>query len=176
MTISGGDRMTRILAEMGRRMSNRHVDVGFMGNATYPDGTSVVMVAFWNEFGKGGKQPARPFMRKTVVNKEREWGQEIVALLRATNYDGFRTLSLLGEEMQADVVDSIRNMTAPALSPVTLMLRKMYWGNPGDITGASVGEAARRVRAGETGATGTAAKPLIWTAQMLRSVTYKVKI
>lgn len=46
-----------------RGLSGRGVKVGVM-SGSYPDGTSVVDVAYWNEFGTS-KMPSRPFIRQT---------------------------------------------------------------------------------------------------------------
>jgi hypothetical protein len=174
MTLSGGDRMTRILNEISEKIKDKYVDVGFMEGATYPNGTPVAMVAYWNEFGKT-KQPPRPFFRKMITENQKKWPNQIANLLRVTNYDGNKVLGLMGEEISADLIESIRNLNEPALSPITLMLRKMFWSNPYDITGKDVGDAARRVGMGEKGATGSQAKPLEWTGTMVRAVTYKIK-
>ena len=62
----------------------------------------------------------------------------------------------------------------PALSPVTLMLRKMFGNHPEEIRGRDVAEARRRVSAGESTA-GVSTKPLVWTGHLLASVDYEVK-
>jgi hypothetical protein len=49
------------------------------------------------------------------------------------------------------------------------MLRKMFGNDPSRITGAAVGEAARRVKAGES-TSGVSSKPLVWTGQLLGSI------
>ena len=46
-----------------RELSGQGVKVGVM-SGTYPDGTSVVDVAYWNEYGTS-KMPSRPFIRQT---------------------------------------------------------------------------------------------------------------
>ena len=40
----GGEKLQRVLAEIGSNMEGS-VSVGFLGGATYPDGTSVAQVA-----------------------------------------------------------------------------------------------------------------------------------
>lgn len=175
MPLDGGDELTRILNEMGTRLNGGSVvDVGFMEDATYPDGTPVAMVAYWNEFGKSN-QPPRPYFRTMIAKNKSKWGGQIASNLRLTNYDANRALALMGEEVSADLIESIRDTVAPPLSPITLMLRKLFWTNRYAITGKDIADAARRVRAGEQGATGTQAKPLEWTGNMVRAVTYKVK-
>ncbi len=81
---------------------------------------------------------------------------------------------VLGQVMHDQLQQSIRDIVAPPLSKVTLMLRKMKKKNPKLIvTRATVGEAARRVAAGQS-VTGVSTKPEIETAVMLNSVSFTV--
>jgi hypothetical protein len=95
-------------------------------------------------------------------------------LAKSTDYDGERVLAMMGENIAGALRQSIRDVDGPALSPVTLMLRKMVGNNRELITGKMVGEAAAKVAKGETGATGTQAKPLDWTGKMLSAPAYSV--
>ena len=52
---------------------NASVRVGVLENATYPDGTPVAMVAFWNEYGTK-TSPVRAFFRTTVSDQKKELG------------------------------------------------------------------------------------------------------
>lgn len=66
ITISSeGRRLSKELLELNRNT----VSVGFQQGSTYPDGTEVVDVAAWNEFGTS-TIPQRPFMRNTLDNNE----------------------------------------------------------------------------------------------------------
>lgn len=47
------------------------VVVGFQNGQNYEDGVSLAEVAAWNEFGDS-KVPARPFMRQSFENHEKE--------------------------------------------------------------------------------------------------------
>ena len=60
--LHGADGVSKALEEIARKMGGGEVAVGFMEGATYPDGTPVAAVAFWNEYGGPGRQP-RPFFR-----------------------------------------------------------------------------------------------------------------
>ena len=65
--ISGGDKLQRALDRIAKNLSKAaSVEIGFAENATYPDGTSVALVAALNEFGTG-KIPPRPFFRNMVA-------------------------------------------------------------------------------------------------------------
>src|SRR6478672_3144351 len=82
-TVSGGDRWAQRLREIAVRLgTNPEVKVGFFENSTYPDGTSVPMVAAINEFGAPSRgQPPRPFMRNTIAKHRSEWPKAAAALL-----------------------------------------------------------------------------------------------
>ncbi len=176
-TLQGSDEIMEALGKIASDMAGGAVSVGFMEGATYPDGTPVAAVAFWNEYGHGGRFPAppRPFFR-TMINKESPtWPKKMASLAKATNYNGAQVLGLMGQDIQDALKQSINELTAPPLSSTTLMLRKMFGNKPENITFSDVLDAQNRVAKGEDGATGTQAKPLIWTSHMLNSITFKVE-
>lgn len=170
-----GDRVAKKIADRVKKMSG-HVDVGFMEDATYPDGTPVAAVAFWNNYGHGGQFPAppRPFFSDMITKEKPTWGKKMVAASKVDGMDGPKILKAMGEDIQGALIQSIRDTNTPALSPTTLMLRKMFGNQPEKIKRGDVLEAQRRVAAGEQGATGTQAKPLDWTGHMINSTTYRV--
>ena len=52
MAMTGGDKLMSKLGDIGQNLSTQAaVKVGFLSRATYPDGTSVAMVAAINEYG-----------------------------------------------------------------------------------------------------------------------------
>jgi hypothetical protein len=61
--LTGGDKLMAYLATINQRVlaagTDPHVNVGFLEGATYPDGTSVPMIAAQNEFGGTIQIPAR---------------------------------------------------------------------------------------------------------------------
>ncbi|MDB5280871.1 MAG: hypothetical protein JWR61_5826, partial [Ferruginibacter sp.] len=96
-------------------------------------------------------------------------------LLIANEYDAGVTLGQAGEAIKGQLQQSIIDTYAPSLSAVTLMLRKMKSADPGlVVTGATVGEAARRVAAGES-SDGVSTKPLVDSGHLVNSVDYQVK-
>jgi hypothetical protein len=175
-TVSGGDKLAAKLAEIAARLGqNPEVHVGFLENATYPNGTPVAMVAAIQEFGapKVGIPP-RPFMRNAVAAHKAEWPKAAADLLKATDYDVHKTLELVGEGIKGQIQQSISDLMEPPLGPVTLMLRMMRIGNVNaPVTFAMVREARRRVAAGER-ASGVSTKPLIDTGHLFASVDYEV--
>jgi hypothetical protein len=174
MGLKGGDKMADALGEMD--MSGT-VKVGFLENATYPDGTPVATVAYLNEVGHKGRFPAppRPFFRTTVEKEKPTWSKKISKLAEMTHYDGPRVLAMMGEDIKGALQQSIAELQSPELSETTKMLRSMFGNNPQDIRARDVLAAQGKVAAGESGASGTGAKPLIWTGHMKDSVDYEVE-
>jgi hypothetical protein len=139
------------LAEIAKSMGGGQVSVGFMKGATYPDGTPVAAVAFWNEFGKPVRsgngdyfQLPRPFFRQMIAKESPGWGRKMAKLAKATDYDGPQVLGLMGEDIKGALAQSINDFTAPPLAPSTVAAKGFD-------------------------------KPLINTSHMLNSITYEVK-
>lgn len=175
MTNKVSANVERKLKEIAAKMSGQ-VDVGFLEGATYPDGTPVATVAFWNEYGHGGPfpSPPRPYFRTMIAKEKPTWGGKVAGLAKATGADGPKILAVMGEDIDGALKESIIDLVAPALSPTTLVLRKKFGNSPQNITLDDVLAAQRAVANGEEGATGTQAKPLIWTGHMLNSTGYRV--
>jgi hypothetical protein len=134
------------------------------------------MVAAIQEFGapKAGIPP-RPFFRTMIEEKSPEWGDAVGALLINNDYDAARTLGQTGAAIKGQLQQSIIDTYNPPLSQVTLMLRKMRAEDPDlVVTGKTVGEAARRVKAGES-TEGVSTKPLVDSGHLLQSVDFEVK-
>lgn len=148
--LQGGDGLSKALEDIARRMGGGEVAVGFMEGATYPDGTPVAGVAFWNEFGKSVQsaegnyyQMPRPFFRRMIAAESPGWPGKMAKLAKAYNYDGSEVLALMGEDIKGALQQSINNLQSPPLAESTVA-RKGF------------------------------GKPLIDTSHMLNSVTYEV--
>ena len=174
--VKGGDGLDKKLAEIAARLGRGGaLKVGFLEGATYPDGTSVAMVAAIQNFGAPSRGiPPRPFFSNMVKEKSPGWPAQLAQILEATQMDLPASLALMGEGIAGQLRDAIIATSAPPLSPVTLMLRKMRSEDQGlVVTGRTVGEAAARVRAGE-GVGDVSTKPLVDSGHMLASVDYEV--
>lgn len=120
LTLSGGGALEKKLAEIAGRLSNGgKVKVGFLEGATYPDGTSVATVAFFNEFGTS-RAPPRPFFRRMIAAKSPSWGASMAEAAKASGYDSARTLAIMGEGIKDQLVRSIVELTSPPLAPSTV--------------------------------------------------------
>jgi hypothetical protein len=172
----GGGKLDMYLRKIAEHAGPpQETQVGFLAGSTEANGVSLPMVAFLMEFGapKAGIPP-RPYFRTMVAKHKGEWGDQLGKLLVAHDYDGTRALNLMGEVISGELRESIIDLTAPALSAVTLMLRKMRGANPDlVVTGKVVGEAAARVKAGES-TSGVSTKPLVDSGTMLNGVGHQV--
>jgi hypothetical protein len=175
--VSGGDKLDAALRRIASNLAGgAELEVGFLENARYPDGTPVAMVAAIQDGGapKAGIPP-RPFFRDMVANESKHWAADLAQILPTVNYDAAKALSLMGEEIKGELQQSIADTFSPALSPVTVMLRKMKADDPSlVVTKGTVAEARRRVQAGET-ASGVSTKPLVETGHLLQSVDMRVR-
>lgn len=120
--ISGGKKLEDYLNKLSRSLrSGAAVKVGFLENATYPDGTKVAMIAAIQDFGAPSVGiPPRPFFRNMVAAKKDEWPKAIAQLLVANNYDARRTLEQTGAAIAGQLRQSIIDTNDPPLSPRTI--------------------------------------------------------
>ena len=118
-TLSGGDGLDKALADIATRMGGGSVSVGFLAGASYPDGTPVAAVAFWNEYG-GPERPPRPFFRQMIAKESPGWAFKMGKLAKLTNYDGAKVLGLMGEDIKGALQKSINDFTTPALAQSTI--------------------------------------------------------
>lgn len=129
--ISGGDKWKKHL-EKYREEPELHV--GILSGATYQGegdagqaGKKVAEVAYWQEYGtfrNGAKHiPPRPFFRNTIEEKKEEWVQAVASeVKRGQSLE--QALTAVGDNITADIVDTIKQGIEPALSETTLANRK----------------------------------------------------
>lgn len=121
-SISGGNKLATVLAKVAANAANaKSVDVGFLSGSTYPDGTSVPMVAAINEFGRPDiGQPPRPFFRNMIAAKSGEWPKAVAGLLKANDYDAHKTLDQAGAAIGGQLKNSIATFSGVPLKPSTI--------------------------------------------------------
>jgi hypothetical protein len=153
------------------------VKVGIPGNVAYEgeNGPSIAFIATIQNYGApGAKIPARPFMSPTFEAKKDEWTAILADGVKQTlqgKMVAYEALDRVGTRAATDIQKTIKGITSPALSPVTVLLRK--WRKSGrKITGSTVGEAAAAIAAGVD--PGTDNKPLNDTGQLYYSVRWAV--
>lgn len=166
------DKVMQFLNSVASEISSKQLKVGFLEGSEYPDGTSTPMVAASNEFGNPASgSPARPFFRTAISENADKWAENAESLMKSTNGDTSMVLDLVGQIIRDDVMRSIDTLVAPALSPVTILLRNRFPMREG-MTFGDVLKAREDVKKGIT-ASGHS-NPLIWTGHMQSSVDYEV--
>jgi len=176
------DAVMKKIANRAAGFDHRIARVGVLETSHYPDGTPVAYVAAIQEHGAPEvKIPARPFFRPTISEKQEEWARHLgdgaKAVIRQ-QMTADEVLTSVGAEAAGDVARKISELEAPALSPITVMLRGMKSSAAGKnrvehVTGKTVGEAAQRVADGKTNY-GASTKPLVDDGYLLGSINNDV--
>lgn len=175
------DALKKTLEEMERKT----LQVGFFDTAHYPDGTPVAYVASIQEFG-WGPIPPRPFMRVAQAQNKEKWLNNLARASKAAingKIEFLHALEQVGKVAAGDVQKAIKAVTAPPLSPLTLLLRKHKKGaDPEKIGGKLVGQYHKQAnfmgpqpkqKKADTLA-GVSTKPLVDDGLMIQSVTSAV--
>lgn len=150
-TLSGGDKLEKKLAEIAAKAGAAGtLRVGYLEGSTYPDGTSVPMVAAVNEYGRMVKskdgdyfQMPRPSFRNMIAKRSPRWAEQLGKIAVAADYDMKLTLDRMGQLMVGQLQGSIRELVSPPLAESTIKAKGF-------------------------------SKPLIDTAIMINSVSYEV--
>jgi hypothetical protein len=125
--ISGQKKVIADIKAVTDGLAAGSVSVGFLGRETYPDGTPVAAVAFWNEYGKmvNSKegnyfQLPRPFFRKMISKESPTWGPKIADLLKSKTVKNDNVLGIIGKEIVGALQQSIQDMQTPPLAESTI--------------------------------------------------------
>lgn len=133
-----------------RGKENAYVTIGVHEDAgAYPDGTSVVQVALWNEFGTDN-MPERSFIRSTVDenrSKIEVWRLEMIENIMTKGWTVNKALEAMGFRIQVLIQNKIKSNVPPPNAESTLA------GKRRDGVGSST---------------------LIHSGLMLRSIGYRV--
>lgn len=107
--------MTKRLSQPGT------LAVGFLEDATYPDGTPVATIAAIHNFGAPDANiPARPFFSNMIRDNAAGWPSKFVAIMRNNDMDVQQSLALMGEGIRGQLVTSIHNTNSPPLAESTI--------------------------------------------------------
>lgn len=118
------DAIENFLNNVASQLESKQVKVGFIDGATYPDGTSVAMVAASNEYGRPeNNQPPRPFFRNAISEHSGDWSDTVARGINA-GLPVEQVLEVVGAQIQGDVQESISKLIEPPLSPTTLHIRR----------------------------------------------------
>lgn len=120
--VKGGAGLERALKQLDAKLRGKQsVKVGFLADATYPDGTSVALVAATQNFGSPSRGiPPRPFFSNVIRDKSASWGSSLIAILRNQRYDVPASLALLGEGIAGQIRTSIQELNEPPLADATV--------------------------------------------------------
>lgn len=150
--------------------------VGWFETAKYPDGMQVAEVAQMQEFGTK-TIPARPFMRPAVIKNQNRW-QETINKVSARVVEGkmsaIDAMNVITEQAAIDVVEQIKSVVSPPLSPITIGVRK-YKQLGKQVTGKTIGEIATKLEEGKLDLGGVSTKPLNDTGHMIATLTTHVE-
>lgn len=165
------DKIRARLERVPKEFNQQVAQIGIPQGPQYEDGTSVAYVAAIQEFGAPAVSiPARSFFRPTIAEKKAEWVgvmKQMVPKVGDGSASAFDVLDTVGRVAVADIQTTIAGVNAPALSPITVLLRK--WKKDGrTITGKTVGEAAAAIAAGVD--PGDDDKPLNATGLLIASI------
>lgn len=121
--MAGGEKLQAYLDKIVKRTSasvgEPDVRAGFLEGATYPDGTSVASVAFWNEFGTQ-RAPPRPFFRSMIREQSPTWGNKLGKILVSAGFDAKLSLTRMGMLIAGQLRRSIVAMNSPPNAPATI--------------------------------------------------------
>ena len=138
-------------------------------------GQTVATVAAIQEFGAPGAGiPARPFIIPTAKKERSKWSKIIATGIKKVikgNATVFDVLDTVGMQAEGDMKAMVASIFSPALSPVTVLLRK--WRKAGRQIDASVVDQARSAisRGVDPGSNN---KPLNDTHYMIDSIKHAV--
>lgn len=128
------DGLEKYLEGMAEKFNATEVRAGFLGGSTYPDGTSVAMVATRNEYGDpANNQLPRPFFRNAIADHQEEWKKTIERGL-ASGHDSRTVLEVVGAQIKGDIQESIAELMEPELSPATIRARRTRKENKNNST------------------------------------------
>lgn len=166
------------------QLEKKNLKVGFLENATYPDGTPVAYVASIQEFGHG-PIPPRPFMRPAQDQNKEKWSAQFTRVVKAAingAIDLEQGMEQVGMVAAGDIRKAIKAVTAPPLSPLTLLIRK-HKKKGGTVNGKEVGrlaaerdfEGPRPKKDKTMNLSGVSTKPLVDEGIMIQAVTSVVE-
>lgn len=117
--IKGGKKFEAALAKIAAELKKPGtLRVGFLEGGTYPDGTSIPMVAAVNNYGGSG--PPRPFFSNMVAKNQKGWPNLVAILLKKNKYDVQATLLEVGDVISQELQQSIRDTNSPPLAESTI--------------------------------------------------------
>jgi len=121
-TVRGGTKFEAALKSLAEKLKKaKVVRVGFLEDATYPDGTKVALVAATQNFGAPKRKiPPRPFFSNMVEERQKEWPKALATNLKNNGYDAAKALDLVGFGIEGQLRQSIQQTNEPPLKAATV--------------------------------------------------------
>lgn len=120
-SVKGGNKANSFITSTIDKMRGLKLNVGFLGNTTYPDGRSVPENAAIHEFGSPERNiPPRPYFRNMVIKNKSGWGPKVAESYQSNGHDLKKSYQDLGETMRDQLKQSIIATNSPPLSPRTI--------------------------------------------------------
>lgn len=115
-------------------------------------------------------------MRLTIEKKKNEWSkiaQQLAAAILSGKKDSHTAMDDLGDVAEGNLLEHITSSPGPALSELTLAIRKMRRDGK-KITGTLVWETAARLKAGENVPLSSNTRTLDDTNMLISHLTHEV--
>lgn len=141
----GGQKAQAYLDKLEGRLNRAsRLQVGFLGDQTYPDGTPVATVAAVQNNGSPAMGiPPRPFMSNAVRDHRAEWNKAMSVALTQNDMDATAALTVVGLQMEEDIRQSIRDTNSPPNAPSTI--RRKGFDDPLVASGLMIDSVASKV-------------------------------
>ena len=118
----GGEELEKLFKQAKKTARSKGYRVGFFSSAKYPNGTSVALVAAYNEFGMG--VPERAFFR--MANKRVQ--SDLIKMIKRELEGGKPLTSIVVQRMaevhKGAVQTSITELDEPPNAPATIKKKK----------------------------------------------------
>lgn len=175
MRVTRKDGKIEALRQAIKGLDGAESKVGWFESSKYETGEPVAGVAYVQEFGSPKRGiPPRPFFRPTIEEKKGEWAKTAEKISRAVVQGKIQPSQMseaVASAAEGHVRATITKLTNPALSPVTVELRRRRRAGE-TITGKTVGDAAKAAKSAFfVGGSGSEAKPLVDSGYMLATLT-----
>lgn len=158
---------TEALQRIGSNLRTQKVRVGIFENATTTDGKLVAEYATYNEFGTE-HIPARPFMRITMREHQRDWMNTFRYMMNGQDPQDpiavDKALRMVGDQAVGHIVETIKSEVPPPNAPSTKeKKRKVITGANNKLMKNASGEVMTHIP-------GT----LIDTGAMIQAIAFEV--
>lgn len=175
MKVTRKDSKIGALKEAVKGLNGAESKVGWFESSKYEGGEPVAGVAYVQEFGSTKRSiPPRPFFRPTADEKRGEWAKTAEQISRAVvqgHIPAAKVSEAVALAAEGHVRATITKLTSPALSPITVELRRRRRSGE-TVTGKTVGDAAKASKSAFFSAgSGSEVKPLVDTGYMLATLT-----